>query len=250
MQIGAAPAPMARPEHIAAALATAAGRLGHRPAVTVLHDDRREEQGYASLAQWAAKGAHLLSIDLLLEPGDLVTLVGPPGWLPVAVAHACWWAGIAVTTGPAPVAVVHEGWDVPPHADDVLRFGDAVDGSPTAVAPGEPWPVAVQAFPDQPPPPRATASTPALVTADGTRTHAQLLDDATAWGDRGALGVDAAGDVPLERWLAAVAVRPLLTARASVVLRGATRDAAEPEGVDRWIVAPPGDRSSASSRGT
>ena len=234
MRIGAAPAPLPRPDHLAGALSQAAGRLGHRPAVTVLHRERREEQGYASLAQWAAKGAHLLTLDLLLEPGDAVALVGPPGWLPVAVAQACWWAGVAVTAGPAPVAVVHES-HAPPDASEVLWFGDAVDGSPTGDVPGEPWPVAVQAFPDQPPAPRAAPDAPALTTAERTWTQTELIDEALAWGDGGAAGVEAPGDVPLERWLAATAVRPLLTGRPTVLLRGATRDAAEADGVDRWI---------------
>jgi len=234
VRIGAPPAPLPRPDHLAQALSQAAGRLGHRPAVTVLHADSREEQGFASLAQWAAKGAHLLQLDLLLEPGDAVALVGPPGWLPVAVAQACWWVGVAVTDGPASVAVVHESYQ-PPDTDDVLWFGDAVDGSPVGEPPGEPWAVAVQSFPDQPPMPRATWDALALVTSERTWTHADLLDEALAWGDRGGLGIDIPGQVPLERWLAAAGVRPLLTGRPTVLLRGATRDAAEADAVARWL---------------
>jgi hypothetical protein len=85
-----------RPTELASALEQARERLGNRPAVTVLSPRGREEQAVASLAQWAAKGAHLLEADLLLEPGDAVRFDAPWSWPAAAVCLAAWWAGIVV----------------------------------------------------------------------------------------------------------------------------------------------------------
>lgn len=218
---------------LADALRTAARELGHRPAVTVLRPHRREEQGYASLAQWAAKGAHLLELDYDLGPSDRVALVGPPGWMPVAVCLAAWWVGATVTNGDADLAVVHED-AIPPPGAEVLWFGDEVDGSPLAVPPhGEVWATTVQAFPDQPPLPRAAADLAALAVDGRVWTQAELLDAAAAWELDGPLGVELGA--PIEQWIPAVAVRPLRTGRPSVVVAGLERDAAAPERVGRWV---------------
>lgn len=226
-----------RPPEPAADLATALQRaataFGHRPALTVLGPDRRDEQGFASLAQWAAKGAHLFTLEAGLEPGDTLALHGPPTWLGVAVLLAAWWDGLAVELdGPQDVAVAHETID--PSASEVYAFGEAVDGSPTGASPHEPYAVAVQAFPDRPPPPAAAPSSLALVAGSSRLDHTDLLAAAQRWGDRGALGVP--DDAPAEVWVPALAVRPLLTGAPSVLLRsGVERATATQERVAVWV---------------
>lgn len=235
MQIGRLPARSEVPDDLPGALTARATALGHRPAVTVRHPGRREEQGFAGLAQWAAKGAHLLTLDLLLEPGDRVAIVGPPGWVPVAVAYAAWWAGLVVTDGPADVAVAHVDAAEGVTADDVLVWGDAVDGTPEHDVGPEPWAIAVQAFPDQPPAPRGTATGEALVVDDRVLSGAEVLAAAGRLGGGGALGVDAAGVQGLGDWLVAVAARPLATGHPTVVLDGVERSEVTDEGVGSWL---------------
>ncbi len=233
MQLGPAPVPPPASPDLAAALTAASRHLGHRPAVTVLRPNRRDEQGMASLAQWAAKGAHLLEADLLLEPGDRIRLDAPLSWTTAAVCLAAWWAGIAVSLdGRAGVAIVHEARPAPTGDTDVLWLGDDVDGSPLAEVDGEPWVRAVQAFPDQPPPPRAGPDLPALVTAARAWTHAAVLEAAAGLGD-GTLGLDGA-ITDVATGTIAVTARPLVTGRPTVILDGVGRDAAWGERVATW----------------
>lgn len=235
MRIGGRPAAGPAPDDLAAALAARATALGHRPAVTQLRPGSREEQGFASLAQWASKGAHMLTLELLLEPGDRLLLAGPAGWMPAAVTAAAWWAGLVVVTeGPADVAVVHERSDATPDAESTFSIGDAIDGSPRSPGTSEPWAVAVQSFPDQPPPPRAAPDGPAIDLRGRLLTHERVVELATGLGGDGSLGIETDGRHPAD-WLVAVCARPLATGHATVVLRdGAERAAAEGEGVTAW----------------
>ena len=191
-------------DDLATALATAAEHLGHRPAITVVRRDRRDEQGFLSLAGWAAKGAHLLQIEAELGPGDRVRLVAPAGWPAAAVCCAAWWAGIVVTTADdARVTVQHESTPVAVHGD-VYAIGDAVDGSPGIDGVGEPWALAVQSFPDRPPPPGAQPDTLALEVDGTTWTHRDLI--AFARGAASAVAADAQASL----WIPALA-RALVT---------------------------------------
>jgi hypothetical protein len=243
VQLAAPSAVRPIPPDLAVALRSAREELGHRPAVTVLGRDRRDEQGVASLAQWAAKGAHLLELDLLLEPGDLLALDVPTGWTGAAVALAAWWSGVAITLGPtsgatpAPVAsaaVVEEGRTPPAGAEEVFWVGAAVDGAPVGEVPGEAWVHAVQSFPDQPPTPRAGADLLALVVGDDRWSHAELISTTGELPTAGTLGIDDGCALSPALALAAVAVRPLLVGRPTVVLRGVARDAAAGEKVATW----------------
>jgi uncharacterized protein (TIGR03089 family) len=204
--------------------------------VTVLHPSRRDEQGVASLAQWAAKGAHLLELDLLLEPGDVLTLDVPAGWTAAAVALAAWWSGLVVDLdGGGQVAVVEEGRTPPPGAEEVLWVGGQVDGAPSAPVPGDAWVHAVQSFPDQPPPPRSAPGLLAVVAGDTRWTQEELLAAATEeLPAEGTLGLDSATDLSPALTLAAVAVRPLVVGKPTVVLRGDDRAAAAGERVRSW----------------
>lgn len=240
------------PTDVAAALVDAQQRLGHRPAVTVLSVRGREEQGVASLAQWAAKGAHLLELDYLLEPGEAIRLDAPLSWTTAAVCLAAWWAGLVVDLdgghgvdgdvrdggddrvgGEVVVAVVHEDREPPAGVDEVLRLGDAIDGAPVDSVPGEPWVRAVQAFPDQPPTPRCGPQTMAVRAGGRSWTQADLLGVAADQG-AGTLGLDAR-EVEVVTGIVAVALRPLVVGRPTVVLHDVERDRAGGERVSTWL---------------
>ncbi|MDX1659720.1 MAG: hypothetical protein R3343_12935 [Nitriliruptorales bacterium] len=224
------------PQSLAEGLRAAADHRGHRPAVTVLRDDRREEQGFASLAQWAAKGAHLLEVDFHLGPGERLAVSGPPGWMPAAVCLAAWWIGAEVTSEVpgATSAVLHESWEGDA-ASEALWFGDAVDGSPTDGQLEPAYPVEVQAFPDQPPIPRARPDLPALATPARRFTQEELIEEAaTRWDRDQVLGLDLATDPDPLLWMIAVAARPAVTGLATVVVAGPDRSAADAERVGVW----------------
>lgn len=232
MQLSEAPDALPEPDDLARALRDAADRLGHRPAVTVVRPDRRDEQGFTSLARWAAKGAHLLQLEALLDPGDRLRLHSPADWPALAVCLAAWWVGVEITTdGDAGVAVVHSSLHPPGDADDVYAVGDAVDGSPDPPATHEAWSVAVQAFPDQPPETPAGPDVAAAEAGDETWTHRELLVAATRWDADGPLGLQR--DEPPSVWLPAV-VRPLVTGYPTVILAGAEHGTADREGVAIW----------------
>lgn len=245
------------PDDLAAGLAAFVTSRGQRPAVTVLGATGRAEQGFVTLAQWAAKGAHLLLTDAFVVPGDAVLVDLPPSWQLAAVCSAVWWVGGAVVTDPSTAAggvvagIVHETRDAPTGVDPLYVVGDAVDGGTTgsgggaaAVALGS-WAEEVQAFPDQPPPRAATADRVALLTPAGPVTHAALVaslrDGLVATssptpGGHGTLGVD------LDEWtpdadeeVRLVAARPLATGRTTLVLRdGLDRSTAAADRVTAW----------------
>ncbi len=231
MQIGPLRPDISGAADVPAAL-TAASRLGHRPAITVLFPGARQEQSYSSLAQWAAKGAHFLDLELDLGPADRVRIDAPAGWPAAAVALGAWWAGLTVVVddGEADVAVVHQGRPRP-DVTEVLWIGDGFDGAPVDDTPGEAWVRAVQAFPDQAPPSRASPDLAAVTTAAGVRTHRALVAD--LGDEEGVLGFAADGGDPV-RTLVDTAVRPLVTGRPTVVLRGVGRADAAGEQVTTW----------------
>jgi uncharacterized protein (TIGR03089 family) len=227
---------------IAAALRTGARGLGHRPAVTVLHPGARYEQSGVSLANWAAKGAHLLELDHLVGPGSTVALLAPPCWTTASVALATWWLGGAISLlddGSADVTVGHWPSTGEQGAGPVdLLVGDGIDGAPLATdaltQPAVPaWTHEAQPLPDQPPPSRAHAELPALRTSQRTWTQLQLLARARELG-AGTGGVEVGRTDPVDA-LVAVALRPLVTGQATVVLRGVGRQAAAGEKVRTWL---------------
>lgn len=230
LQRPSAPAP---PSDLAAGLETCARERGQRPAVTVLSAAGRAEQGYVTLAQWAAKGAHLLQVDLGLVPADRVLVDVPPGWTLAAVCAAVWWVGGTVVLGDATDvagAVVHERRPLP-DAPEVYLVGDALDGGITAPSDAYVWAEEVQAFPDQPPTRTATARSAALEEDGVVTTHGDLVASLAA--ERGVLGVDLATFT--DAGVREVAARPLVTGRATLVLRdGLDREAASGDGVTTW----------------
>lgn len=224
--------PPAPPSDLAAGLAQCARDRGQRPAVTVLSPAGRAEQGYITLAQWAAKGSHLLAMDLAAGPGTRVFVDVPPGWTLAAACAAVWWVGGTVVLGTArdvAGAIVHESRQRPDVAD-LFVVGDAVDGGTTEPSGDLVWAEEVQAFPDAPPPSGAGPDVPAIDDGGDVTTHAEVV--AALASQRGSLGIDLAtfsGHGVLE-----VAARPLVTGRTSLVLRDLDRDAAAGDKVAGW----------------
>lgn len=224
--------PPAPPADLAAGLAACARERGQRPAVTVLSAAGRAEQGYVTLAQWAAKGAHLLAMDLAAGPGTRVLVDVPPGWTLAAVCAAVWWVGGTVVVGEAEDvagAVVHESRPRP-RAPELYRVGDAVDGGLTVPGTDLVWAEEVQAFPDAPPRSGAGPDVVALEDTGGRTTHGELV--AALADDRGVLGVDLATFT--EHGVREVAARPLVTGRTTLVLHDLDRDAAAGDKVAGW----------------
>ena len=243
MQLGGIRSDLPGPSHVAEAVAAGATRLGHRPAVTVLHPHARYEQSGVSLTNWAAKGAHLLELDHLVGPGTTVRLLAPPCWTSASVALATWWLGGSVSLRPDDAAEVSVGHPAQLTQQDVgavdLLLGDGLDGAPAPDAPGPDrtvlpaWTHEAQPLPDHPPVPHAQGDLPALRTASRTWRQAELLAMAGTLGE-GTVGVEAATTDPVAA-LVAVSLRPLLTGHATVVLRGVPRGAAAAERVRTWI---------------
>jgi len=241
---------------VAAAVSGAAASLGQRPAITGLRPDGRREQGFASLAGWVAKGANLLSGEFGLGPGDRVGLAGPAGWPLAASALSAWWVGVTVVpagTDGAELVIAHVGAvealapaaGGAPHPE-VLWFGDDLDGTDgTAPPSGEWWADAVTPHPDRPPAAAHDGALAALVTQDGASASQQGLLDAVAGDPGGAIGILRAGDLDvLQRpdaalLLATLALRPLVTGSASVIVDVAEDDTergriATAERITRW----------------
>lgn len=227
-------------DHVAGALEGAVALLGQRPAVTGLIGGERREQGFASLAGWVAKGANLLTTELGLGPGDRMALGGPPGWPLAAVALSAWWAGLTVVplsrSGDAAVTVAHAGLDLGTGArsGELLRFGDALDGTGVATRDepnlGEQWTDAVTPHGDRPPAPARDATLVAFAEEDGEAWTQQALLGLADDGQDGALGLLRHGDADVlaaadgPGTLAVLALRPLVTGTATVVL-----DAEDPD---------------------
>lgn len=128
-------------------------RDGARPLLTWYDDatGERIELSVATAANWAVKTANLLVDEHGLDAGDVVSLDPASHWLSVVAVLGAWTAGLAV---------VLNG-----HAGDVTLPGD----------PGEfmravlPQPDALLVSP-------ATATNVAIVTADRSRTAAEVID--------------------------------------------------------------------------
>ncbi|MEX0832014.1 MAG: hypothetical protein WD007_05385 [Nitriliruptoraceae bacterium] len=233
------------------ALSHAVVARGHAPAVTVIDHDGRHEQGMVSLAQWASKGAHLLTGTLGLPPGALVAIDLAPSWTSAAVCMAAWWSGLGVS-------IVTDGI-VPQHAGVVVcAENDATDVSPTtgqashspADTPpqhrfwvgtsrdGIPqlsglvgWTDEVQWLPDAPPPPRDVEGV-ALSCGSRTWTMADLLAEARSW-QAGTVGIEV-GATELVAAIVAVAVRPVVSGHPTVVVDGVPRARADGDRIAYW----------------
>jgi hypothetical protein len=256
----------ATPASIPAALASAARTHGHAPALTVLLPHARFEQSFASLAQWTAKGAHLLESEVGLRAGDTVGIDAPMSWPTAAVALSAWWLGLTVLLeGEGTVTIRHErraaadlsadfwigdgfdgGVETSPSSANTVEAALADAAAPadaaaqadaaTQLATGESWPLAVQHFPDQPPTSVTTAGDMLRVAATSDAYNAtQLLEMARAQGSRRAgLSVSSTSISPVEA-LVAITLRPLVTGWTTVMLDGVSAAVAAQERVSTWL---------------
>lgn len=210
------------------ALEHAATAFGHRPAISLLLPSGRQEQSFASVAQWAAKTAHWLQLDHAADDDTTVGVVGPPGWVPAVAALGAWWLGLRVVVGDvaagADVVVAGPGSD----GAVTVRWGYGFDGA-DAGADGDMFTWVVQEFPDHPPPPRGDATSAAIDQGAVVRSQHDLLEH---WhGASGTAGVDG-----VAAWLDVAALRPLVAGRPTVLLGpGTTRAAADGDRVAAWV---------------
>jgi hypothetical protein len=239
-------------DDVASALAGAVALLGQRPAITALGPGGRREQGFASLGGWVAKGANLLQLELGAGPGARVAVAGPPGWPLAAVTLSAWWVGASVVpasgddAASADVSVLHvDATDAPVGGGDRFWFGDALDGTGhvrDGEQRGELWTDAVTPHGDRPPAPARDGGLVAFTGHGGPdlTQHALLagLEEAS-----GVLAIarlrddDVLARQDAAAMLAALALRPLVTGAATVVIGhdDPDRDAhAQAERVAHW----------------
>ena len=250
MRIAGLSARPPRAEDVATALSGATSLLGQRPAVTALGREGRREQGFASLAGWVAKGANLLALELGIGPGGRIAVAGPPGWPLAAVTLSAWWVGATVVPD-APddrvdASMLHVSTAADGRRGDVLWFGDALDGTGVALTSvGEQWTDAVTPHGDRPPPPPRDGDLTAFVDAAGEAVTQRALLDRLADVPGGVLGVvrrgddDVLGRSDAVRLIAAVALRPLVTGSATVIVEDddPQREAhARAERITDWFV--------------
>lgn len=221
-------------EDVATAVRTVAASSGHRPALTLLASPGRQEQSFTSLAQWTAKTAHWIALELLLEPGDRFGIVGPPGWVPAAAALGAWWAGLMVVVGeqaPQADVVLSHVDGVPAVSGDLVVWGWGFDGAPTTNGPADAFVEVVQPFPDDPPAPLGTAPSPALDDGADVATQGAMLETL-----RNAPAETVGVGATATSWLGTAALRPWLTGRPTVLLApGVDPEAAAGDRVATWV---------------
>lgn len=240
------------------ALRQAVTERGHAPAVTVVARHGRSEQGMASLAQWTAKGAHLLQDELALPPGALVALHAPPSWTTAVVCMASWWSGLRIhlVDGRDVPGRQQPDPDLPDDAAAVVRWEDGAastddddqrtwwvgatfDGTPRD--PGlAAWTVQAQWMPDALPAPRADDG-PALSHRGHAWTMSELMERARQL-PPGTLGIDGTSASNVDA-IIAVAVRPVVTGYPTVVLDGVDRAATTGDRIAFWADSPTADPS-------
>lgn len=211
----------------------------HRPRLTWYNaDGDRTELSTASLANWSAKVAGLLTDELGVAPGDRVAVLLGPGWQTLPILLGTWWAGCVVTELDDPDAVAAF---VPDGADPALGSADevfVVSGHPLGapsrtIAPHQrDFTTAVLPQADRFGGARVGAAAPAL-TGSAYLTVAEVLDlagaDGRPTGDRRLVS----GPWTLPTPGLAALLGPLL-ADGSVV---AVAPEADPAAVTRWADA-------------
>ncbi|MBQ1044692.1 MULTISPECIES: TIGR03089 family protein [unclassified Micromonospora] len=95
-------------DNIARVFADAIAPDPTRPLLTWYDDatGERTELSGATLANWVAKTANLLTDEIDAAPGDSAGVLLPPHWQTAAVLLGCWSAKLTVTDAPGPVEVV------------------------------------------------------------------------------------------------------------------------------------------------
>lgn len=105
---------------VVAAFTALAADGGGRPLFTYIDDDtgERTELSAATLANWVAKTANLLTDAVGVGIGDVAAVRLPPHWQTAAVLLGCWSAGLAISLeGSEPAQV---GFTTPDHLADLV----------------------------------------------------------------------------------------------------------------------------------
>ena len=213
---------------------------GHAPLLTWYDDltGARTELSYATLDNWAAKTANLLSEELDVGPGTSVALDLDGHWTAAVLTLACWKVGAALrlpadpsAADPPPDVVCCHDSRADAHPDGrLIVVGDGFAAEPLSpvaerdglILLGE----TVHAFADDYDAVDVTAATPALVRGTASADHATVFARAQAWaaalGDAPRVGLALALDHPRVPDLLAGVLR----ARGSLVaVRAATHPA-------------------------
>lgn len=173
--------------HLGALVGVAARDHGQRPFVTFTDGatGERTELGCATFENWAAKTANLLVEDMGLAPGDLLAVDLGTHWTALVIHAAAWRAGVTLALpgawdGAAAFAVHEEvaaGGAVPagPRLLIGSGFGGRLTGVAGATGDAVPFGEDVLGFPDDFSDVRPDPEAPALLVAQGPRTHADLL---------------------------------------------------------------------------
>lgn len=188
---------------VAALLAERTRTLGDQPLLTCYDDvtGGRTELSYATLDNWAAKLANLLSEEFAVTPGDGVGIDLDGHWSAAAVMLACWKVGAAVRLpdgdGAVSVSCVHERHVDRHGAAPLIVVGDGLAAEPTtALTLGADQLVLseeVHVFADDYDDQTVEGTTAAVVSAAGTVDHTGLLHRArsrrAAVGDHDRIGL-------------------------------------------------------------
>jgi uncharacterized protein (TIGR03089 family) len=106
-----------------------------RPRITHYDDaaGTRVELSGATLANWAAKTANWLQLELDVHPGDTVAVLLPPHWQTAGVLLGAWWCGATVVTS-SPGTQIAQGRAAPYKAAlcSVDRITDAAGADEVA----------------------------------------------------------------------------------------------------------------------
>ncbi|MFG2060532.1 TIGR03089 family protein [Micromonospora sp. NPDC048871] len=100
-------------DNIARVFADAIATDPNRPLLTWYDDatGERTELSGATLANWVAKTANLLTDEVGLGPGDTAAVLLPPHWQTAAVLLGCWAAGLTVADQPGAAEVLFAATD-------------------------------------------------------------------------------------------------------------------------------------------
>ena len=216
---------------VADLVAARAGRGQHRPLLTCYDEvtGARTELSYATLDNWAAKTANLLTEEFDIELGDTVELDLTGHWTTVALLLACWKLGAAAGSGAAFHDVVltccHEAQLEHHSHGRLLVIGDGLAAEPTVPVTARDHLVVladeVNAFADDYDSSAVTAETPAVHGPDARLDHAALLARGERWRARVGKNARVALALPLDHPVAAeILVAVLLGGGSLLASRG------------------------------
>lgn len=172
------------PGGLGALLAGHARTLGHQPFLTYYDDvsGERTELSYATFDNWVSKTANLLAEEVGAGRGTVLSLGVVDHWTGAVFVAAAWKLGAVIRTGvhqEADIVVVDETQRGSVRADHpgLVVIGSGMGGRVVQDGPGLPYGDEVLAFGDDYADPDVTKDDPAVVTPDGTITHAEVYDD-------------------------------------------------------------------------